>query len=118
VGRSDASIATVNSGNATTFNLTALKKFVVYHIQMLAYTAVGDGATSLPALSVRTFEDGTPAFFCVLSIFRIFTAIHFAFLLSSSCMSFVFLYGLHGRICYVTVCRKFGCLLCIGEFII
>jgi len=70
VGRSDASIATVNSGNATTFNLTALKKFVVYHIQMLAYTAVGDGATSLPALSVRTFEDGTPAFFCVLSIVR------------------------------------------------
>jgi len=42
-----------------TFNLTALKKFVMYQIQMLAYTAVGDGVISSSAISVRTFEDGT-----------------------------------------------------------
>ena len=49
-----------------TFNLTALKKFIVYQIQMLAYTAVGDGAISLPVISVRTFEDGTQVFILLL----------------------------------------------------
>ena len=48
------------------FNLTALKKFVVYEIQMLAYTAAGDGVISSPALSVRTFEDGTQLCISVL----------------------------------------------------
>ena len=62
VAQSDVAIATVNASRPMTFNLTSLKKFVVYQIQMLAYTAVGDGAISLPAISVRTFEDGTQVF--------------------------------------------------------
>jgi len=62
VAQSDVAIATVNASRPMSFNLTSLKKFVVYQIQMLAYTAVGDGAISLPAISVRTFEDGTQVF--------------------------------------------------------
>jgi len=49
-----------------TFNLTALRKFVVYQIQMLAYTAAGDGVLSSPAVSVRTFEDGTQHWLCLV----------------------------------------------------
>lgn len=47
------------AGNATfTTTLTELKKFVQYRIQVLAYTRLGDGEPSKPAISVRTFEDG------------------------------------------------------------
>lgn len=46
-----------------TTTLTELRKFVQYHIQVLAYTRLGDGAPSTPPVRVRTFEDGksTPA---------------------------------------------------------
>jgi len=67
LGQSDAAIATVNSSSVMSFNLTALKKFVVYKIRMLAYTAAGDGVISSPALSVRTFEDGTQLHISVLT---------------------------------------------------
>lgn len=74
MGQSDADVALVSSSSVMKFNLTALKKFVVCEIQMLAYTAVGDGAISLPALSVRTFEDGTHVFlstlYCIFTISR------------------------------------------------
>jgi len=59
LGVSSAEVATVNSSTVRAFNLTALKKYVVYHVQMLAYTSVGDGILSSPPISVRTFEDGT-----------------------------------------------------------
>lgn len=45
-----------NNGTFTT-TLTELKKFVVYHIQVLAYTRLGDGALSSPPIRVQTFED-------------------------------------------------------------
>lgn len=46
------------AGNATfTATLTELRKFVQYHVQVLAYTRLGDGAPSTPAVRVRTFED-------------------------------------------------------------
>lgn len=45
--------------NATfTTTLTELRKFVVYSIQVLAYTRLGDGALSTPPVRVQTFEDG------------------------------------------------------------
>ncbi|XP_049831894.1 protein sidekick isoform X2 [Schistocerca gregaria] len=50
--------------NATfTTTLTELKKFVQYHIQVLAYTRLGDGALSIPPVRVQTFEDtpGAPS---------------------------------------------------------
>ncbi|XP_050310715.1 protein sidekick isoform X2 [Anthonomus grandis grandis] len=54
----------VIANNATfTTTLTELRKFVVYHIQVLAYTRLGDGQPSTPAVSVRTFDDvpGAPS---------------------------------------------------------
>ncbi|XP_045518694.1 protein sidekick isoform X1 [Pieris brassicae] len=40
-----------------TVTLTELRKYVVYHIQVLGYTRLGDGALSDPPVTVRTFED-------------------------------------------------------------
>ena len=37
--------------------LTELKKFTQYHIQVLAYTRVGDGALSVPPVQVQTWDD-------------------------------------------------------------
>ncbi|XP_015515694.2 protein sidekick isoform X1 [Neodiprion lecontei] len=48
--------------NATfTTTLTELRKFVQYHIQVLAYTRLGDGVLSLPPIRVQTFEDAPGA---------------------------------------------------------
>ncbi|XP_065171276.1 protein sidekick-like isoform X3 [Atheta coriaria] len=50
--------------NATfTTTLTELRKFVLYHIQVLAYTRLGDGRPSTPPVRVQTFEDvpGAPS---------------------------------------------------------
>ncbi|XP_035707340.1 protein sidekick isoform X3 [Folsomia candida] len=44
--------------NATfTTTLTQLKKFIQYHVQVLAYTRVGDGVLSDPPLLVQTWDD-------------------------------------------------------------
>lgn len=49
--------------NATfTTTLTELRKFVVYSVQVLAYTRLGDGALSSPPERVQTFEDGNITF--------------------------------------------------------
>ena len=47
--------------------LKGLRKYVTYEIQVLAYTRIGDGALSVPPVSVQTFEDGEQVFFLVLS---------------------------------------------------
>ncbi|XP_059483916.1 protein sidekick [Neocloeon triangulifer] len=44
-----------NTTHTTT--LTELKKYVSYHIQVLAYTRLGDGVLSMPPVAVKTFED-------------------------------------------------------------
>ncbi|CAG7730812.1 unnamed protein product, partial [Allacma fusca] len=52
------------STNATfTTTLTQLKKFTQYHIQVLAFTRVGDGALSSPPTFVQTWDDvpGAPS---------------------------------------------------------
>ncbi|CAG9861808.1 unnamed protein product [Phyllotreta striolata] len=53
----------IASNSTFTTTLTELKKFVVYHIQVVAYTRLGDGEPSKPAIRVRTFEDvpGAPS---------------------------------------------------------
>lgn len=51
-------------GNTTfTTTLTELRKFVQYHVQVLAFTRLGDGVPSTPPVRVRTFEDtpGAPS---------------------------------------------------------
>lgn len=48
----------IPSNSTFTTTLTELRKYVVYHIQVLAYTRLGDGEPSKPAVTVQTFEDG------------------------------------------------------------
>ncbi|XP_032308408.1 protein sidekick isoform X16 [Drosophila ananassae] len=54
---------TIPSNSTFTTTLTELKKFVVYHVQVLAYTRLGNGALSAPPIRVQTFEDtpGVPS---------------------------------------------------------
>uniref|UniRef100_A0A1A9UHY3 Protein sidekick n=1 Tax=Glossina austeni TaxID=7395 RepID=A0A1A9UHY3_GLOAU len=53
----------ISSNSSFTTTLTELKKFVIYHIQVLAFTRLGDGALSTPPVRVQTFEDtpGAPS---------------------------------------------------------
>ncbi|XP_044732733.1 protein sidekick isoform X2 [Chrysoperla carnea] len=53
----------ISSNTTFTTTLTELKKFVVYHIQVLAFTRLGDGVLSTPPVRVQTFEDapGVPS---------------------------------------------------------
>jgi hypothetical protein len=48
----------IPNNTTQTTTLTELRKYVLYHIQVLAYTRLGDGALSSPPVHVRTFEDG------------------------------------------------------------
>nr|CAD7448038.1 unnamed protein product [Timema bartmani] len=51
----------IPSNTTFTTTLTELRKFVQYHIQVLAYTRLGDGALSTPPVRVQTFEDAPGA---------------------------------------------------------
>ncbi|XP_056641389.1 protein sidekick isoform X2 [Diorhabda sublineata] len=53
----------IPNNSTFTTTLTELKKFVMYHIQVRAYTRLGDGEPSKPAVRIRTFEDvpGAPS---------------------------------------------------------
>ncbi|TMW48206.1 hypothetical protein DOY81_006718 [Sarcophaga bullata] len=54
---------TITNNSSFTTTLTELNKFVIYHIQVLAFTRLGDGALSTPPVRVQTFEDtpGAPS---------------------------------------------------------
>lgn len=54
---------TIPNNNTYTTTLTELKKFVAYHVQVLAYTRLGDGTLSTPPIRVQTYEDtpGAPS---------------------------------------------------------
>ncbi|XP_029040612.1 protein sidekick isoform X4 [Osmia bicornis bicornis] len=47
----------IPSNTTFTTTLTELRKFVQYHVQVLAYTRLGDGTLSTPPVRVQTFED-------------------------------------------------------------
>lgn len=47
----------IPSNSTFTTTLTELRKFILYHIQVLAYTRLGDGVPSTPSVRVQTFED-------------------------------------------------------------
>ena len=49
--------------SALSLNLTELQEYVVYSISVRAYTIIGPGPYSSPAIDIRTFEDGKLAFF-------------------------------------------------------
>lgn len=48
---------TIPNNKTFTATLTELKKFVIYHIQVLAYTRLGDGSLSMPPVRTQTHED-------------------------------------------------------------
>ncbi|XP_014300001.2 protein sidekick isoform X2 [Microplitis demolitor] len=56
-GRSSFQYRNIPKNTTFTTTLTELKKFVQYHIHVLAYTRLGDGALSTPPVRVQTFED-------------------------------------------------------------
>lgn len=60
-GRTPILHKTISNNASFTTTLTELKKFVLYHIQVLAYTRLGDGALSTPPVRVQTFEDSPGA---------------------------------------------------------
>lgn len=60
-GRGSVLHKTIATNSTHTTTLTELKKFVAYHIQVLAYTRLGDGALSTPPIRVQTFEDSPGA---------------------------------------------------------
>lgn len=55
--RSTFQYKNIPSNTTFTTTLTELRKFVQYHIQVLAYTRLGDGELSTPPVRVQTFED-------------------------------------------------------------
>lgn len=56
--RSPFQYKNIPSNSTFTTTLTELRKYVQYHIQVLAYSRLGDGALSVPPIRVQTFEDG------------------------------------------------------------
>ncbi|KAK0160324.1 hypothetical protein PV328_007750 [Microctonus aethiopoides] len=56
-GRSPFQYKNIPKNTTFTTTLTELKKFVQYHIHVLAYTRLGDGTLSTPPIRVQTFED-------------------------------------------------------------
>lgn len=60
-GRGAVLHKTIPNNSTFTTTLTELRKFVVYHVQVLAYTRLGDGALSTPPIRVQTFEDSPGA---------------------------------------------------------
>ncbi|EZA58520.1 Protein sidekick [Ooceraea biroi] len=55
--RSPFQYKNIPSNSTFTTTLTELRKFVQYHVQVLAYTRLGDGVLSTPPVRVQTFED-------------------------------------------------------------
>ncbi|CAG0892307.1 unnamed protein product [Darwinula stevensoni] len=53
----------IPNNSTSTTTLTELRKYTEYHIQVLAYTRVGDGVLSTPPVLIRTHEDvpGAPS---------------------------------------------------------
>ncbi|MEQ2196501.1 Protein sidekick-2 [Xenoophorus captivus] len=49
---------TVEGNNSHSVQLTGLGKYVLYEIQVLAFTRIGDGRSSSPPILERTLDDG------------------------------------------------------------
>lgn len=58
----------VPSNQTHTITLTELRKYVVYQIQVLGYTRLGDGALSDPPVTVRTFDDSKYILFFIILV--------------------------------------------------
>lgn len=54
----DPNFWTVEGNTSHSVQLSGLGKYVLYEIQVLAFTRVGDGRSSLPSILERTLDDG------------------------------------------------------------
>lgn len=67
----------VEGNTSHSVQLTALGKYVLYEIQVLAFTRIGDGRSSSPSILERTLDDGKHAVlnnstvFCVCVCFSV-----------------------------------------------
>lgn len=50
----------VEGNSSRSAQLTGLGKYVLYEVQVLAFTRVGDGSPSHPPILERTLDDGKP----------------------------------------------------------
>lgn len=53
----------VEGNNSHSVQLTGLGKYVLYEIQVLAFTRIGDGRSSSPPILERTLDDGKHNFY-------------------------------------------------------
>uniref|UniRef100_A0A8D9FE64 Protein sidekick n=1 Tax=Cacopsylla melanoneura TaxID=428564 RepID=A0A8D9FE64_9HEMI len=62
-GAANVQVKDIPNNSTFTTTLTELRKWVVYNVQVLAYTRLGDGSLSTPPIRVQTFEDapGVPS---------------------------------------------------------
>ena len=51
----------VEGNTSHSVQLSGLGKYVLYDIQVLAFTRIGDGRSSLPSILERTLDDGKEA---------------------------------------------------------
>lgn len=59
-------------GNAShSVQLTSLGKYVLYEIQVLAFTRIGDGRPSSPPILERTLDDGTDSLAMYMPVIQI-----------------------------------------------
>lgn len=54
---------TVEGNNSHSVQLSSLGKYVLFEIQVLAFTRIGDGRCSSPPILERTLDDGKHLFF-------------------------------------------------------
>lgn len=59
---SDPDFWPVEGNTSHSVQLNGLGKYVLYEIQVLAFTRVGDGRSSSPFILERTLDDGTHAY--------------------------------------------------------
>lgn len=50
----------VEGNSSRSAQLTGLGKYVLYEVQVLAFTRIGDGSLSHPPILERTLDDGKP----------------------------------------------------------
>lgn len=62
---------TVDGNTTHSVELSALGKYVLYQIQILAFTRIGDGRPSTPAILERTLDDGKHVSTKVITVYSV-----------------------------------------------
>lgn len=73
---------TVEGNTSHSVQLTGLGKYVLYEIQVLAFTRIGDGRCSSPSILERTLDDGKLIFPSNFNLSAVAEALHVSSLIS------------------------------------